>query len=185
MGKKIIKFEDIEDSLASIQKKNSTAQTDAEYIKIMEELIQLTVPKSIFESKKASSLRFIPNKEQMNLGILKDIAGGDYDENKKNLYHNSIVGWDIENIDAQISFTEVSADYDDIQESIISVYKLKINAKQGRIDSYIIIKDLENNGWLIITKKPNYTGISLNTQYKTEIVEFIEKYLPDTKGWIN
>jgi len=48
-----------------------------------------------------------------------------------------------------------------------------------------IIKDLENNGWLIITKKPNYTGISLNTQYKTEIVEFIEKYLPDTKGWIN
>ena len=142
--KSIIKFEDIEDSLASIQKKNSTAQTDAEYIKIMEELIQLTVPKSIFESKKASSLRFIPNKEQMNLGILKDIAGGDYDENKKNLYHNSIVGWDIENIDAQISFTEVSADYDDIQESIISVYKLKINAKQGRIDSYIIIKDLEN-----------------------------------------
>ena len=48
-----------------------------------------------------------------------------------------------------------------------------------------IIKELEKKRWLIVTKKPNYTGISLNTQYKTEIVEFIEKYLPDTKGWIN
>ena len=34
-------------------------------------------------------------------------------------------------------------------------------------------------------KKPNYTGISLNPKYKKEIVEFIEKHIPDAKEWIN
>ena len=48
-----------------------------------------------------------------------------------------------------------------------------------------IIKDLSKKGWLIIKKKSNYTGISLNQKYKKEIVEFIEKYLPEVKGWIS
>jgi len=48
-----------------------------------------------------------------------------------------------------------------------------------------IVKDLETLGWLIVRKKPNYTGISLNPKYKKEIVEFIEKHIPDAKEWIN
>ena len=48
-----------------------------------------------------------------------------------------------------------------------------------------VVKDLESKGWLIVKKKPDYTGISLNPQYKKEIVEFIEKQIPDIKGWIN
>ena len=48
-----------------------------------------------------------------------------------------------------------------------------------------IIKELENKKRLIVKNKSNYTGISLNTQYKREIIEFIEKHIPDTKGWIN
>ncbi len=44
-----------------------------------------------------------------------------------------------------------------------------------------IIKELNKMGWLLIKKKPNYTGISLNTKYKKEIIEFIEEQLPDLK----
>jgi len=40
-----------------------------------------------------------------------------------------------------------------------------------------IVKDLENKGWLLVKKKPNYAGISLNTKYKQEIVDFIEEHL--------
>ena len=47
-----------------------------------------------------------------------------------------------------------------------------------------IIKELNKIGWLLITKKPNYTGISLNTKFKKEIIEFIEKHMPEVKGWI-
>ena len=45
-----------------------------------------------------------------------------------------------------------------------------------------ILKELEKIGWIIIHKKPNYTGISLNSHYKKNIVEFIEKHLPEMKG---
>jgi len=48
-----------------------------------------------------------------------------------------------------------------------------------------IMKELNKIGWLLITKKSNYTGISLNTKFKKEIVEFIELHLPEIKGWIN
>lgn len=48
-----------------------------------------------------------------------------------------------------------------------------------------IIKELSNKGWLLIHKKPNYTGISLNPKFKKEIIEFIEKYIPKVKGWIS
>ena len=45
-----------------------------------------------------------------------------------------------------------------------------------------IIKILSNKGWIILKKKPNYTGVSLNTKYKREILEFIEIKSPEYKG---
>ena len=47
-----------------------------------------------------------------------------------------------------------------------------------------IIKELSKVGWIIIHKKPKYVGISLDTQYKKEIIEFIEKEMPYLKGII-
>lgn len=42
-----------------------------------------------------------------------------------------------------------------------------------------IVKKLENLGWLIVKKKPNYSGISLNPKFKKEIIEFIEEQMPE------
>lgn len=47
-----------------------------------------------------------------------------------------------------------------------------------------VVKDLEREGWLIVRKKHNFTGISLDPHYKKEIVEFVEKVRPDLKGFI-
>jgi len=46
------------------------------------------------------------------------------------------------------------------------------------------IKELSKIDWVIIHKKPNYTGISLNPKYKKEIIEYIEKHLPEIKGYL-
>ncbi len=45
-----------------------------------------------------------------------------------------------------------------------------------------IVKDLKNKLWIKVFKKSDYTGISLNPHYKEEIVEFIEKHMPEVKG---
>lgn len=47
-----------------------------------------------------------------------------------------------------------------------------------------IIKELSKKNWIIIHKKPNFDAISLNTAYKKEIIEFIEKEMPYLKGII-
>lgn len=46
------------------------------------------------------------------------------------------------------------------------------------------IKELSKTGWIIIHKKPNFKGISLNTEYKKEIIEFIGIQMPYLKGAI-
>lgn len=47
-----------------------------------------------------------------------------------------------------------------------------------------IIKELSKKDWIKIKNKPNYIGISLNTEYKKEIIEFIEQEMPEMKGVI-
>jgi len=47
-----------------------------------------------------------------------------------------------------------------------------------------IIKELLDKGWILIYKKAKYTGIALNTEYKKEIIVFIEEHMPYVKGRI-
>ena len=47
-----------------------------------------------------------------------------------------------------------------------------------------IIKELSQIRWIFIYKKPNFIGISLNTEYKKEIIEFIENKLSYLNGII-
>ncbi len=47
-----------------------------------------------------------------------------------------------------------------------------------------IVKELSKKGWILTHNKPKYTGISLNTNYKKEIIEFIELQLPEIRGII-
>jgi len=46
----------------------------------------------------------------------------------------------------------------------------------------IAIKELSKTGWIIIHKKAQFTGLSLNTKFKKEIIEFIEREMPYLKG---
>ena len=46
------------------------------------------------------------------------------------------------------------------------------------------IKELSRLGWILVHKKPKFTGISLNTKYKREIIEFIEEEMSYLKGVI-
>ena len=46
------------------------------------------------------------------------------------------------------------------------------------------LKELSKLEWILFHKKAKFLGISLNTEYKKEIVAFIEKNLPDLTGAI-
>ncbi len=44
------------------------------------------------------------------------------------------------------------------------------------------IKELSKIGWILVYQKAMFTGISLNTSHKKEIITFIEEKLPHVKG---
>ena len=46
----------------------------------------------------------------------------------------------------------------------------------------MIVKELSVIGWVFLYKKSQYTGIALNTQYKKEIIAFIEQHMPHVRG---
>ena len=45
-----------------------------------------------------------------------------------------------------------------------------------------MIKELSKKGWLIVHNKPKFIGISLNTKFKREIIEFIEREMTAADG---
>ncbi len=74
------------------------------------------------------------------------------------------------------------------------MYKLAVSKKNwgkkyDRMEHYkrfqnlkLMVKELVKSNWLILHKKPDYDAISLNTQYKKEIIEFIGLHLPELEG---
>ena len=87
----------------------------------------------------------------------------------------------------------MSTDLEKAQVMFKLIRKGNWGAKYDRLEHFKrfsnmkeIVDDLINKDWIISHKKPKYTGISLNTKYKTQIKEFIEKQIPYLKGidWI-
>jgi hypothetical protein len=47
------------------------------------------------------------------------------------------------------------------------------------------VKELLKEGWIIIKQKPQYTGMSLDTKHKREIIEFIGEQMPQYRDSLN
>ena len=87
----------------------------------------------------------------------------------------------------------MTSDVEKAQVMFKLIRKNNWGAKYDRIEHFKRFQDIDNIidelseiGWLIIHKKPKFTGISLDTRHKSQIREFIEKYMPHLKGtnWV-
>lgn len=143
--KRSLNISKIESDLASLQQRNSTAQTDEDYVKVMNDLVSINVPKSVFESGKAEFLPFSTNLESINLEVLKQIgSGGSYEQNEIELYEDAIVLWSIENVDAKISFEEFSAQYEDSLNPLLKTFSIKISENPNRGNFYLVVKKMKD-----------------------------------------
>ncbi|MBI2628891.1 hypothetical protein HYW74_02315 [Candidatus Pacearchaeota archaeon] len=75
--------------------------------------------------------------------------------------------------------------------SILARGKSNLGEKYDRLEHFKrfqnlkeIVKELSKQGWIIIHNKPGFTAVSLNTNYKKEIIEFIEFNMPESRGMI-
>ncbi len=71
----------------------------------------------------------------------------------------------------------------------LAVAKKNWGAKYDRLEHFKrfpnlnqIVKELVKSSWLLLYKKQGYEAISLNPEYKKEIIGFIESHLPEVRG---
>jgi len=137
-------LDEIEGELSSLQQRNATAISDDDYVSIMEMLFLLEIPERVFKNEVANSIRFYPNKDRINLDILKSIAGGDFDSETREEYIQSILSWHIENINIGINSEEYSVDYGSYSEDALKFFEVKIDANPLREESYFIMSQLDD-----------------------------------------
>ena len=178
----VLGIDNLETKIEGIQKNYAAASSDEEYTNILINLFNLNTPKLITITKTADSLSFYPDKNNINLEVLKEIGGGDYNSSDKDEYINAIFSWNEENINTKISFKEISIDYEDRIEPAINIFELNMDEKNDlTYNSYIVFKELKNlsfkenylekkeSGYIYINSKDIKNTITFST---TENVDF-------------
>ena len=146
----VLNLKEIEEEISRLQQKNLTSSTDEDYVSIMNELVKLNVPESVFATKSISSVGFYPDKNKINLEFLEDIYGS-IPWDKKSNYIDSIILWNLENINAEINSKEFSAFYEDSTEFVLNVFEINVKENKASENSFLIIPKFDD-----IVFKENY-----------------------------
>ena len=182
--KSVLNFEILDTGLDKIQQDYKKAISESDYNKIMTSLLKIEVPESVNIIGNAESITFYPEKNNINLGIMKKIGGGDYDIGRKDKYDEALLSWNQEKMDTKVTFNEFSASYGYFDErSILRTFEFQIDKKNNLDDSYLIIANLEGiqfggdysvreeSGYLYIELEQDSQTISFTT---TEGVNFVD-----------
>ena len=145
---KLVKVDEFESEISSLEKRYETASSSSEYIKIMSELIELKIPNSIKVSKSGGS--FLPGLDDVNPDYLVEL-GLKADSPEK--YKNPIINWINTNVDLNVENKIYSLYYDDETLILGSVISLKITPKEDfSKETYLVI----DKSYEEITFKENY-----------------------------
>ncbi len=171
--KQILNLTSIESGLASMQKRNASAQTDGDYVSIMNDLVKIEVPNSVFKSAKAESLPFTFSEDYVNVSLLSDLSKETYEPGQERLYKKAVVRWDLDNINSTVSFSEFSAQYEDSVKRVLNTFAISINPSSESGDFYFVVKSLEEMEFKEEYGERNLLGnnyINLGSEAKT--IEF-------------
>lgn len=136
---KIVNLTSTETQLNSIKQDYASASTDADYIKVMKDLAGLEIPKSVFVSEQAEGVPFYPKKEHIDLDVLKEIGGGNYDSSKTSAYKDAIIAHEYADVD--FDYVQISVDYGYGTSEYVSTFNMDADFENSK-DYYIIFKDL-------------------------------------------
>ncbi len=169
--KSVLNFDSIGEQLNKIQQDYKKASSEEDYKEIIISLLGIKVPESVNVVKSAESITFYPKKDNINLEVMKEIGGGDYDTQYSDEYANAIIFWNQENMDIKVTFSEFSASYWYFEEEpILRTFEFQINKKNSIDYSYLVIAELEGIEFeedYFMREKEGYFYIELEQDSKT------------------
>jgi len=154
----------LEDDLKKIETQYASADTDEEYDGVLENLSYIKIPGEISEAVETNSITFYPNREIINLEILKSIGGGDYGESEEG-YIDSIYFWNEDNLKTKITFKEILINYGLNEEVTLSIFQFEFDKRNMKDDAYFIlekISDLKFEGNYSPAEESGYIYINFN-----------------------
>lgn len=182
--KLVLNFDTLDNDLNKIQQDYKKASSGSDYNKIMTSLLGIEVPESINIVKSAELITFYPEKSNINLDVMKEIRGGNYDVRYKDEYADALLSWNQINMDTKVTFSEFAASYGYFDERpVLKAFEFQINKENNLDDSYLIIAKLEGiefyqdysvkeeSGYLYIELEQDSKTIIFTT---TEDVNFID-----------
>lgn len=125
--------------------KNTTANTDADYLDMMKKLLTIDVPNSVQQTAVANSIAFVPDSNNIDLQALKQITNSNYDSSQEGAYKNSLISWIINNA----HITEDYSEYSEVKSSsetvpLLDVVSLNVNLNSSSGKAYLLIPKLDN-----------------------------------------
>jgi PKD repeat protein len=141
----VLNITELEEELEAIELANKSADSDEDYVDIMELLFGLDIPKSVKTTSEAEGAFFFPEEEIINLDILEEIGSGSYEESKSDKYKDAIIEWSYGHAEITMDFEELSAVYDDGDEPILRVFNLGIELdEEPEYELYLIMKEMDD-----------------------------------------
>lgn len=132
-----IDLDDLNKSLSDIEEQYEEAEDEEEYIEVMLNLNKISMPKDFIKSESASSI-FIPEQDNIDLENLQIAGAGAYDEGYSSQYKEAIVGWFIENVDANYNYKVYSFIYSDRNEPILTSFSLTLEPTE---EIHLVLED--------------------------------------------
>jgi hypothetical protein len=139
----LLNMTSVESDLNKIKTKYESSNTNEEYAQILENLSQIKIPEEISENVNTNSITFYPDRDSINLEILKTIGGGDYGQNE-NAYINSIYTWNENNLITKLNFKEFLIIYGVGEETTLKIFEFKFDKTNMENTAYFIVGSLEN-----------------------------------------
>jgi len=172
----------LESIIARLKSEQAQASKEEDYEAILDELIDIHVPIMIATTITSGSLIFYPESNNINLAVLKDIAGGNYTAGKDEQYAEAVLGWEGKNTNTTLIYNQISSIYDDYDEPLLNIFEIKIKKESTAGNPYLIIKKMNNmifEGNITPSEKSGYYYFQLTEQEKkvkfstTDEVDFI------------
>ena len=181
---KILNVDELDSNLTNLERRYATKiYTENEYITFAKELINLNIPKDVWESKGIDSSIFYSDTKNIDLSLIKEIGKGTYEETQSESYKSAVLAWNQKNLNAKISFKEFSVRFLE-DKQLVNLFSFTISKKDNSDkEVFFVVPKIENLKFeesYNEREKDNYFYITINNFPKmisfstTEDVDFID-----------
>ena len=140
-----LSLDSVESEVEKLQTQFDAAISEEEYNLIIKDLLDIKIPKSVFELSGAPAITFFPNREDIEPDVLEGITGEIFDAGNEDGYINGIILWHQSNIDADVDFAEISGEFETSIEPVVKVFEITVREKKDiGYDYFLILPKLDN-----------------------------------------